>query len=112
MTLMTYAWGGQGMALRHSRWPLQGWDQRIRFVLILCSVFFVSQGLVHHDHDNLCADRPHTCHTHGCWGFLLDSESPVAIVMTWLSWWQQYKPSLDHLLSVFHPPRPLLLQLS
>jgi putative transposase len=55
---------------------------------------------------------PHTCHTHGCWGFIQDSHSRSMTVVAWLLRWPQCTPPLEHPLSVFRPPRPLLLQLS
>ena len=100
------------MTLLRSRWHRQSWAQFARVGLLLCSVLFVSLGFVHHDHADLCADRPHTCHTHGCWGFIQDPDSLLVTAVTWLLRWQQYTPQLDHLLGVFHPPRLLLLHLS
>ena len=100
------------MALLRSRRHRQSWAQFARFGLLLWSVLFVSLGFIHHDHYDLCADRPHACHTHGCWGFIPDSDSLVVTTVSYLLWWQQYRLPLDHPLGVFHPPRLLLQQLS
>jgi hypothetical protein len=100
------------MSLLLLRWHSQGWGQRAGCVLILLSVMFVCLGPRSHDHDALCADRQHVCHTLGCWGFIQDPCRLVVPVGAWLLQCQQGTLPLDHPLGVFRPPRPLLLQLS
>lgn len=65
---MTQAWDGQGMARQHTRGPRQGGYRLTGYALLFLSVMVACLGLVHHDHDALCTDRQHACHTPGCWG--------------------------------------------
>lgn len=91
------------------RWHKKRWHEGIGWLCILLSVVSACLSLVHHD---LCPDRQHACHTHGCWGLLHAPHSLKEPTLSWLLQWRQGRLQLEHPRGVFHPPRSLLLRLA
>lgn len=92
------------MALLHSQWYRQGRGQLAGGVLLLLSVIIACPGLLPYEHDDLCVDRQHACHTHGCWAVVQDPPSLVVTMGAWFWQRQQFLLPLEHPLGVFHPP--------